>query len=792
MKKKIVGVFALAILFIGLLAIAVFIQREKSLELHFLTESSRSQLDLMGDLLQNDLEKMKGQIAQVATLMESGQAEEAQKNLGVFLGVAALNIETTEFLWKIQTPRRAESASGDEWASPWIQKLREFKKDDSELKFFVMQSPQGDVRSAISIQANVRDRRSGQVNKVRLIGLRAQALFQDYIDKLKVQGVHTFLTTQTGLTLAHSVSEYVGNSMQGDRTYEQIRTQKNIFGTVVTQDVRGHDIFSFYVKLPVGQLTLVSQWRKELWLATDWTFYGQVLFFLMAFCLLMGALAQYFLQLYKKELLHQGVIKEMVNQEPLATGVDDDALIFKDPSEELSKEDDEFVSIPPNQVAATTSSRSSSIAIPATGGGVSPSLASMPLPAAMATPPFASTETAMPSLSPASVRETLPLPSRPPLLFTTSLVKPEIREPQVSMTILDKVVGALRAPLLSVLGHVQMARLNPLGGALQSIETEVRSAKDMLDRVGQFSGQSHVPSVTVPLHEIVESSLRSVEGAVLRNHIKIIREIPADLALKCDVDDFKTALIALFTNAIEAMENSLRKNLFIRANRVNHTMTLEIEDSGEGMASENLNKILDPFFTTRSTFDHTGLGLSAVSGILRQHLGQLQVKSKLGHGTTVMIQLPLSQEIVQPLAHCLIPKTIKTEAPTPMASSMASSTVSPFKEKSLSDEMPIAENEVFKSLNLFDEEDSNGDFQFGRLEFTEEAESVSKDNSALSPGELAAQEVMQEILKSSSTANTPVVIDTPTPSKPSSKKLKKKEETLSKFKVQIPRPEEKL
>jgi hypothetical protein len=322
-----------------------------------------------------------------------------------------------------------------------------------------------------------------------------------------------------------------------------------------------------------------------------------------------------------------------------------------------------------------------------------------------------------------------------------------------------------------------------LGGALQSIETEVRNAKEVLDQVGQFSGQAHVPSVTVPLYEVVESALRNVEGALMRNNIKIIREISSDLAVKCDIDDFKTALTAIFKNAIESMENSLRKNLFIRANKVNNLIVFEIEDTGEGISSENLEKVMDPFYTTRSTLDHCGLGLSMVSGILRQHSAQLQLKSKAGDGTTVIIKLPTSQEVVQTLASCIVARTPKFE----MAANPATVDVN----ASLPTEINAAsENELFKSLNLFDDEDSIGDFQFGRLEFSEETDPSQQEELSLSLGEKAAQEVIQEIMSSTLTTSLTSLDEEPTISP--SLKLKKKDESLSKIKVQIPRPEEKL
>jgi len=782
MKIKITAIFALFILLTGFISVFSFVDREKALELHWLTENSRSQLDLMGDLLQNDLEKMKNQLAQVATLMESNQTEEAQKNLGMFIAAAALNLDTNEFIWKTQLPRRsAETGSSpvlanDEWAASWVQKTKESSIDDSELRFFVSQSPQGEIRSALSVPANVRDHRSGQVNKVRLIGIRSQTLFQDYIDKLKVQGIHIFLTTQSGLTLAHSVSEYVGNSMVGDRTYEQIRSQKDTFGTIITQDVRGDDILSFFVKLPVGKLTLVSQWRKELWLATDWTYYGQSLLIILALTFLAGALAQYLLKHYELDLVRKGIVapskslNELSSSPVLTTpSVVSESSMAQSPSVQASTA---AAAIPSKEKALSSEASSSSSKVNVQQPKVSPS-----------------------SVSPS---DTLPIPSRPPLLFATPLATPEVREPQVPMRILDKVVSALRAPLLSVLGHVQMARLNPQGGALQSIETEVRNAREVLDKVGQFSGHGHVPSVTVALYEIIESALRTMEGSLLRNNIKIIREIPPELAIKCDVDDFKAALMELFKNAIESMEKSLKRNLFIKASKVNTSVHLEIEDTGEGISSENLEKSLDPFFTTRSTLDHSGLGLSMASGILRQHTAQMQLKSKMGEGTTIIIKLPTSQEVVQPLANCIMPrKTISKEftpsfertnltsfdkqgmtfyeGTNPSEKEGVSHLSAAVKQEAFGTQQePMtqsAENDILKSFNLLDDDDGIGDFQFGRLDFTDEAKSLNLGE------EKAAQEVM--------------TVSPPPPVEPS-KKLKKKDDGIAKIKVQIPRPEEKI
>jgi signal transduction histidine kinase len=68
---------------------------------------------------------------------------------------------------------------------------------------------------------------------------------------------------------------------------------------------------------------------------------------------------------------------------------------------------------------------------------------------------------------------------------------------------------------------------------------------------------------------------------------------------------------------------------------------ISFSDTGCGISEENLSKIFDPFFTTKRSGKGTGLGLSVSYGIIQRHKGFLEVKSKLGEGSTFRIKLPL-------------------------------------------------------------------------------------------------------------------------------------------------------
>lgn len=831
MKKKISIIFVATIILTGLTSVFLFIRREKDLGLHWLTENSRSQLDLMGDLVLGDLEKSKGQMARVATLMEAGQAQEAQKALGNFLGVAAISPETGDILWKVnrseaplvmkQNGRIDNLASGTsdgipngsantnptantnvnanantnananvDWSAPWIEKLKNSEGRQADLKFGAHQTSEGEVRSGVAMMASVRDRKSGQVNKVQLIGVLPKAIFQDLIDRLKVQGVHVFLTTETGLTLAHSVSEYVGNSMKGDRTYEEISKDKNLFGSIKLKDVRGEDILSFFVKLPAAKLILVSQWRKDLWVMTDWSFYGQGIFLILAFALLGVAGLQPLLRRLQAESARGEVVEKVVERVV-------EKIVERPAPESLSM----VTSPSPLKAPQASVPDASSMAVSAgqfAGSG----------PAAEAT----------------AAVQSLSLPPRPFSLYNSPAPSLEQPDPQISIKILDRLVTALKAPLLSVLGHVQIARLNPQGGSLQSIETEIRNARDVLDRVGQFSGQTQIPSVTVPLYEVVEAALRMVEGAFLRGGIKIVREIPPDLAIKVDIDEFKTALAAIFRNSAEAMEKVLRKSLILRARSQNGSVIFEIDDTGEGILPENVQKIFEPMFTTRSTLEHRGLGLAMAQGILRQHLAEIVVKSRVGEGTTFTIKMPISHEVVQSLSErgmsvrpardfstpslAELEKAAIETAPaakgsetTPLVSSALQKLGKDldFKEEEGTSRIELNKDDLlsFDEFGLFEDGDSEdeafSDFQFGRLDLAEsglneailmgsptEATSPSESTPPLSKAEIMAQKAIHGVVPNPNLKPGP------------SKKLKKKEEPLANMKVHIPRPEERL
>ena len=73
---------------------------------------------------------------------------------------------------------------------------------------------------------------------------------------------------------------------------------------------------------------------------------------------------------------------------------------------------------------------------------------------------------------------------------------------------------------------------------------------------------------------------------------------------------------------------------------------IDVADNGQGIALEHLERIYDPFFTTKAALKGTGLGLSVTYGIVREHGGTIEVDSRLGAGSRFRVKLPLVRKPV--------------------------------------------------------------------------------------------------------------------------------------------------
>ncbi len=180
--------------------------------------------------------------------------------------------------------------------------------------------------------------------------------------------------------------------------------------------------------------------------------------------------------------------------------------------------------------------------------------------------------------------------------------------------------------------------------------------RDMISQLLAFSRRQVLEVKTLVLSEAIEDSLHLIRR-VIGEHIQF-DFIPCEKELLVDADraQLDQVMMNLCINSRDAMGD--KGVLSITVNPVEldrrfcneHPWALpgkyakiSVTDDGEGIEPENLEKVFEPFYTTKSAQEGTGLGLSTVIGIVEQHKGFINIESSVGEGTQVEVFLPLSE-----------------------------------------------------------------------------------------------------------------------------------------------------
>ena len=167
---------------------------------------------------------------------------------------------------------------------------------------------------------------------------------------------------------------------------------------------------------------------------------------------------------------------------------------------------------------------------------------------------------------------------------------------------------------------------------------DIKNLRGLLDELSSFQKGAHLNKTLINLYDFTEDLIESTAAYLL--------ETGTPLTLTCDILDLdfyadetklRQAVVNLLKNAAESSPTGSSISLCITAD--SHTLHLKVSDQGCGINPEDLQKIFEPFHTTKSF--GTGLGLPIVKRIIDSHGGRLSIKSKEGAGTTVHISLPL-------------------------------------------------------------------------------------------------------------------------------------------------------
>jgi two-component system NtrC family sensor kinase len=153
----------------------------------------------------------------------------------------------------------------------------------------------------------------------------------------------------------------------------------------------------------------------------------------------------------------------------------------------------------------------------------------------------------------------------------------------------------------------------------------------------------------ISLNKVIADTLALMEHQFKVAHVEVKPDLTENLPLiQGNAGRLQQVFLNLFLNAKDAMNGG---GVLEVATLNGDYVSVRVSDTGSGIAPENIQKIYDPFFTTKTSPAEgqnrgTGLGLSVTYGIIQEHAGHIRVESSPGEGTTFTLDFPLIRKAV--------------------------------------------------------------------------------------------------------------------------------------------------
>lgn len=211
--------------------------------------------------------------------------------------------------------------------------------------------------------------------------------------------------------------------------------------------------------------------------------------------------------------------------------------------------------------------------------------------------------------------------------------------------------------LYAIIGYTEISRDDvPKDSLVYKNLGKVLSAahrgQELIARILAFSRRQHHEFEVINLRSTIEAALSLLQptipaSVIIHFHPKL------DMEILGNQTQLHQVLVNIITNAVDAMEGEgtitiKMKSIaaqddylkqFPKIQSVNYCK-IDITDTGHGMDQQTLERIFEPFYTTKEVGKGTGLGMSIVHTIIKEHGGEISIMSQLGHGTTFTILLP--------------------------------------------------------------------------------------------------------------------------------------------------------
>jgi len=180
---------------------------------------------------------------------------------------------------------------------------------------------------------------------------------------------------------------------------------------------------------------------------------------------------------------------------------------------------------------------------------------------------------------------------------------------------------------------------------IECIEDSCHEAASMVKQLLSFIHYSTDKKEDVLIVPLLREAVEIAQLSVSKKNTFITNYADDTLLVHCNPEEIKEALIHLILNARDALENSLKKEIYVtfeqRESEKSNLILLIVKDTGCGISKEHIERVYDPFFSTKEVGKGKGLGLSMTKGVVESHGGKISITSTIGLGTQVSICLPL-------------------------------------------------------------------------------------------------------------------------------------------------------
>lgn len=214
----------------------------------------------------------------------------------------------------------------------------------------------------------------------------------------------------------------------------------------------------------------------------------------------------------------------------------------------------------------------------------------------------------------------------------------------------EGIVHNINTPLNSIFGFLQLLKKEfGENDDINKIISAARNISEMIKGLLTKAKQDYISTITsFNINDAVKQEIEQCKNDLFFKHSVFLQtDLSDDLPnIKAVCGDISQCISNIMNNAIDSLKFTMDKFIWVKTYKTLNMVAVEIKDSGKGIEEENLDKIFEPYFSTKNGDRNAGfgLGLTICKNIARKYLGYISVSSRVGFGSTFTLFLPFEKE----------------------------------------------------------------------------------------------------------------------------------------------------